>query len=289
MGFGLKELKLLRHTITEIAVANDIPSDEAIEKFFEDIYKQYDDKIGFESRLDKVRAEVNRLTQEESRLRYQLLTLPLVSPSLIRLLQKGVSEQDIIDIAGLLENSDGNDSKGSNGDGITTQEIRLLISEFRSYGSIKLAVKQLGQKAGKLRSQISSLQAEKQDSYIQYQKMSSILQNLGYMVSFFSGSSLSIRNEIMGLMSTVAYTMYSFNDEKIRLQKLQKLPDRDSLPLDSEFMSLAMAARGEVVDLKKLKVALIKSIEVLQERLNSNTKLKEMLYSVRLALLDEQL
>lgn len=50
-----------------------------------------------------------------------------------------------------------------------------------------------------------------------------------------------------------------------------------------------MAARGEEVDLKKLKVALIKAIEVLQERLNSNSKLKELLLNGRLALLDEQL
>ena len=270
----------------EIAVANNIPSDEAIEKFFEDVYKQYDDKLGFESKLDKVRAEVSRLTQEESRLRSQLLTLPLVGPLLIRLLQKGVNEQDIIDFAGLLENSDGNDSRGSNGNGVTTQEIRLLISELRSCGSFKLAIKQLGQKADKLRGQISSLQAEKQDLYIQNQTMFSILQNSGYLVSFFSGSSLSVRNEIMGLMSVMASTMYSLNDAKIRLQKPLHC---DSLPLDSEFMSLAMAARGEKVELKKLKVALIKSIEVFQERLNNNSKLKGILLSGRLALLDEQL
>jgi uncharacterized protein YlxW (UPF0749 family) len=33
MGFGLKELKLLRNTINEIAYANNIPADQAQQKF----------------------------------------------------------------------------------------------------------------------------------------------------------------------------------------------------------------------------------------------------------------
>jgi hypothetical protein len=50
-----------------------------------------------------------------------------------------------------------------------------------------------------------------------------------------------------------------------------------------------MAARGEVVDLQKLKVALVKAIEVTLEKLNSNSKLNEILSKGRLALLGEQL
>jgi hypothetical protein len=38
--FGLKELKLLRHTIREIASANNIPPVEAVQKFFRDINEQ---------------------------------------------------------------------------------------------------------------------------------------------------------------------------------------------------------------------------------------------------------
>jgi ABC-type microcin C transport system permease subunit YejB len=47
MGFGLKELKLLWHTINEIAEANNISSEDAVQKFFNDIEGQYDDKLGF--------------------------------------------------------------------------------------------------------------------------------------------------------------------------------------------------------------------------------------------------
>jgi hypothetical protein len=45
MGFGLEELKLLWNTIIEIAVANNIPLNEAQRRFFKDIEQQYDKKL----------------------------------------------------------------------------------------------------------------------------------------------------------------------------------------------------------------------------------------------------
>src|SRR3954466_10991375 len=65
MGFGLEELKLLWNTINEIAVANNIPLNEAQRKFFKDIEEQYDKKLGFESKVQNLKAEVNMLTQEK--------------------------------------------------------------------------------------------------------------------------------------------------------------------------------------------------------------------------------
>jgi hypothetical protein len=50
-----------------------------------------------------------------------------------------------------------------------------------------------------------------------------------------------------------------------------------------------MAARGQASDLEQLKIALAKAIEVFQERLSSNGKLKKILSSAKRALLNEQL
>lgn len=58
MGFGIKELKLLHNTILEIADANNIPPDQAQQKFYKGVEEQYDDKLGFESQLDKLRSEI---------------------------------------------------------------------------------------------------------------------------------------------------------------------------------------------------------------------------------------
>jgi uncharacterized coiled-coil DUF342 family protein len=278
MGFGLKELKFLRHTVREIAGANNIPLSEAVEKFLKDIEDQYDDKLGLESKVDKLQTEVNKLTQEEGRLRMQLSILPLVGPLLMRLSQNGVREQDIVDIAELLK-----DDAGISGiKGIKIEEIRSLIAELRMYGSINSAIERLSQKVDILKNQVASLRAEKQNLNAQNQRIFSALQDSKQLVSFFSGSSVSLRHEITGLISIMAYTIYLLNIEVQRLQNLQ------NSPLDSEFMPLAMAARGEAVDLEKLKVAVLRSIEFMLERLNDNSKLKEILSNGRLALLNGQ-
>jgi hypothetical protein len=65
MNFGLKELKLLWNIILEIAAANNIPREQAVSKFFKDIEQQYDDKLGFESKIDKLQVEVNKLNREK--------------------------------------------------------------------------------------------------------------------------------------------------------------------------------------------------------------------------------
>jgi hypothetical protein len=74
MGFGVKELKLLWNTVNEIAVANNIPLYEAQQKFFKDVEEQYDNKLGFESKVQKLQLEINKLSEQNSR-------LPLLGPT----------------------------------------------------------------------------------------------------------------------------------------------------------------------------------------------------------------
>ena len=54
MGFGLKELKLLFYTVKEVAAENKIPEDKAVQKFLEDIEKNYDTILGYDSTLERV-------------------------------------------------------------------------------------------------------------------------------------------------------------------------------------------------------------------------------------------
>jgi hypothetical protein len=53
MNLGLKELKQLRYTILEISKANKISPDKAVTKFLDDVEKEYDNKLGFESKLQE--------------------------------------------------------------------------------------------------------------------------------------------------------------------------------------------------------------------------------------------
>ena len=60
MGLGLKELKSQCNIIREIAAANNILEEEAIQKFYADVEQQYDAKLGFESRLECLKSEIRK-------------------------------------------------------------------------------------------------------------------------------------------------------------------------------------------------------------------------------------
>ena len=102
MGFGLKELKQLRNTFNEIACANNILKDQAGQKFYKDIEEEYDNKLGFESKLDKLRSDIVTVNTNLNFSRMVLLAQPLVGPSLQRLFSKGLVEQDIVELANIL-------------------------------------------------------------------------------------------------------------------------------------------------------------------------------------------
>ena len=109
--------------------------------------------------MQNLKAEVNTLTQEKKRLHEELLAQPLIGPILIGLFQIGVNEQDIINMAYVFQrHADGGSSSTS-----SSIEIQTLIAELQKYGSIKSTIEQLGQEADKLRNEIASLKAHKQD------------------------------------------------------------------------------------------------------------------------------
>ena len=160
MQFGLKQLKQLRSTIIEIGDANGLSPDQAAQKFFKDIEHDYDNKLGFESKVEKLRLEVSNLSQDQTRLRSETLAQPLVGPMLIRLIQRGVTDQDIVDIAHIVERH--------KTIGIDTQ---LLISELEKYCSIKSAIQESNKENDRLKMEQESLQIQKQDIHRYYQSI----------------------------------------------------------------------------------------------------------------------
>jgi len=123
MNFGLKELKLLWNTIIEIAAANNIPREQAVSKFFKDIEQQYDDKLGFESKIDELQVEVNKLNRQELKLLGEINAIPRLGLALLKLFNM---------------NDDNNDNN-------INEEIELLIDKVRKSGGIKAAIRKLNQ------------------------------------------------------------------------------------------------------------------------------------------------
>ncbi len=97
-GFGLKELKRLYNTVTEIARANSIDDNEAIGKFLKDVEEQYDDKLGFEAKVREIKAEMKRLESQVPEYRMYLQMQGVIGPVLNHLHSNGVTNMDIISI-----------------------------------------------------------------------------------------------------------------------------------------------------------------------------------------------
>jgi len=79
LGIGIKELKLLRYTVAEIATANNISEDKAIQQFFSDIREQYDYKLGFEAKIQNSKLQI----EKDEHLRLQAVILTAVLNDLI--------------------------------------------------------------------------------------------------------------------------------------------------------------------------------------------------------------
>jgi hypothetical protein len=238
MGFGLKELKLLWHTITEIAEANNISSDDAVQKFFKDIEEQYDDKLGFESKLDKLRSDAVYFNHELDSLRSTLSTQPLVGPALQRLFENGIKEQDIIELAiifGMYSSSHSGSGRGSGNNPIDKQ---TLISELDKYGSVKAMMQTLEQRNDELKKEIASQEAKKNELNSLNHRMLSRFAYSKQITYYFKGIVDSLRDEIVMRYVALAYVNYILN---LQFQLIPKLDDA----LSGEFAPILRAAKLE--------------------------------------------
>jgi hypothetical protein len=267
MGFGLKELTFLWNTVNEIARENNIPPKEAVTKFLSDVERQYDNKLGFESKMESLRNEVNKLNQEQATLRSGLLLLPLVGPKLVKLTQSGVTEQDIINIAAVFEKY------------IAGKDRQSFVSELEVYGGLKSTIQTLSKQSDKVRMELSSLQMQKRDLNADNQRILSGLINSRHAFDFMQGLVNSLRNEILGLVSIVACIATS---TKSQFEYSENLKSNDS----NEFASLCRAYKGdEGVSTQEIKKELIRAIDVVQSKLEMSDRLADVLSSTRLSLM----
>lgn len=95
-GLGLKELKQLNMLIMESALVNNFDVKESIRKFFKDVEDQYDSKLGFESKINELKEEMEKIKEQVPEYKYRLWLEGVVGPTLIHLGSNGVSNEDII-------------------------------------------------------------------------------------------------------------------------------------------------------------------------------------------------
>src|SRR5688500_3020158 len=69
---------------------------ESIKKFLKDVEDQYDNKLGFEKKINELKAEMNKLEEQVPEYQSYLKLQGIVSPTLIHLTNRGVTNEDII-------------------------------------------------------------------------------------------------------------------------------------------------------------------------------------------------
>jgi len=100
IGFGSRELRILLHIILDITNSNGITQWLAVDKFFKDIETQYDAKLGFESKIESLNFEIQILNEEREKMLQILKAQPLLGPIVMGLLQRGLTENHILMVAG---------------------------------------------------------------------------------------------------------------------------------------------------------------------------------------------
>lgn len=75
----------MKNTIGKIADANNIPVCDTIQKFLDDVQTQYDDNLGYESRIEKLKEQIGKVKIDYDRFSSSLFLNQFTRPALLRL------------------------------------------------------------------------------------------------------------------------------------------------------------------------------------------------------------
>ena len=102
IGFGLKELKQLDGLITEVSFANSIDPTEAVSRLFKELEKNYDTKLGLETKIKEMQNEYEQLKNKVAENQRYLSAQNPVAPNLAYLYSQGLTNDDIVGITELI-------------------------------------------------------------------------------------------------------------------------------------------------------------------------------------------
>ena len=156
IGFGLQELKILDSTLKEIALENDLDNDLVIKKFFSDL-SEYEKITEFRNLLEKNVQENNHLKQQIAIVRGNFSAHNFLGPILQNLLNKNVTEKDIMDINAIL-------SLGGGSDYFTKDNFdkQSLIQDIEKYKTIKQSISSLEEQNKVLEKETIKLEKDKE-------------------------------------------------------------------------------------------------------------------------------
>ena len=261
MGFRLPELAILYNTIIELANENGFTVSTAVSKFIEDITTHYSSVSGFESRLEELKNEIEDTEFGMTMLRMSETELDNVTNSLRKLWARGISSEDIVNLA----KSNGDGTINSIGHDDKTINCEILSTYQNEYRNLESDIEKLNIKKSELVVEIGNLTSLKQ--WLE----ATIIMPLTFRVIQYYSFIARISN-CMRIYVQVNALYLIYND--LRTTHTAQELDVDKLSISSEryrkFLPLINSIRGENIEFSEIKSALISAIEICIDKLASS-------------------
>jgi hypothetical protein len=195
-GFELGELKQLKNVVTEIAVSNGIKFYEAGKKFLTDVKNQYDDKLGFEIKINEIKTEMKKLEDQVPGYKEYLQSRPFMTGTLELLYKHDVTDEDIINMTKVVTaylngniifdpNLQSENIVDKNKSLTKSDYWRLFINEIRNLGNINSQITRNKSYLDKLNKEIDNLNSQRQKLNEQTMLSGQILNSLNNRLSYF--------------------------------------------------------------------------------------------------------
>ena len=196
-GFGLKELRQLKNTVIEISIANNISWFDAGRKLVKDIESQYDDKLGFESRINEIKVELEKLEDEVPGYKERLQSQVNAFGVLQYLYKFGVTDDDIINMSHIvtayLKGNITFDPDLPTEDIVDENKLikkayywQSFINEIRNLGDINSQIRKQGSVLELIKKEIQELNSQRlklnEQTLISGQVLDSLFSRLTYFV-----------------------------------------------------------------------------------------------------------
>ena len=168
-GLGLKVLKQLNFIVRESALENGLEVKDSIKRFLKDVQHQYDNKLGFENKINDLKSEMKKLEEQVPEYQFYLTLQGIVGPTLIHLHNCGVTNEDIIGMNHLviefknsdflsdpIDRSDYNTNTKTDDNTIRGQYWNLFVEKLKELKNVNTELKKQTSNLNSLETQISN-------------------------------------------------------------------------------------------------------------------------------------
>jgi hypothetical protein len=281
IGFGLKQLKLLKSTVIEISTSNNITPYRAVKKFFEDIKGQYDNKLGFERKIMEMDKSLLQAQQQHHYISLKYSQMKDTNDKLAELLEYGVTQDEIIYWSSILK-----DYK---------VEISSLYEDLMKYGTIIGACNEITAKVVSLTSESNALTKNVESLREEQRRISDLLEfQLREPTKMIQTFFQDLDSQLNNASKTSIQTMQNIKDQSIAIGEQSKVVLQfintevkkqlnlfEKIGASAEFSPLIKAARGEIVDINELRTSVIRALGILTSRLDI------IMYSVTIEIINK--